>query len=464
MQGGAAAVVNKSVISLADFRQSVDQMENQYRMQLDGIPQAKREEMQKFLRQKALEDLIAYEVIYQTAEDLGMKVSDVEVRDQIMAIPAFQEDGKFRRERYDQYLNATRMKPKDFEDKVRKQTLVSRVQKSFASAFEPVAGEAQKEKLIRDTKYNVRFATFSKAQLEQSWKPSAEDVAAFLNKPTNLDKAKAQYESSKSLYAQPEEVHARHILVKFEAGKKESEDAALKKIQGLAKEAQTKDFAELAKKHSEDPGSQKQGGDLSFFGRGRMTPDFERAAFALPVGQVSDPVKTEFGYHLIKVEGRKDAKQLSFEDVKSEVAKKMMAGELLSARIEELRKDLKEGKTAQVEAWAKNFGLKWEDTGDVSVGQPYWPKLGEADFALEAIFKTGTKAGYVPELAHSGDQYAILDVKSFSQPKAADEVSEVDKTALQFASMRRANDVFEGWIKNAINQAKIKRNAQIISN
>lgn len=462
MQGGAAAVVNKSVISLADFRQGVEQAENQYRMQLEGIPQAKRQEMQKYLNNKVLDDLIAYEVIYQTAEEMGIRVSDVEIRDQIMAIPAFQEDGKFRRERYDQYLNATRMKPKDFEDRIRKQALVSRVQKSFTSALEPVAGEAQTEKLIRETKYNIRFAGFNKAQLEQNWSPSSAEVTQFLSVPANLESVKKQYESSKSLYAQPEEVRARHILIKFEPGKKDSEEEALKKIQGIAKEAQTQDFAALAKKYSEDTVSQKQGGDLNFFGRGRMTADFEKAAFALPIGQVSDPVKTEFGYHLIKVDARKEANQRSFEEAKNDVAKKMMVGQTLNSKIEELKVALKDGKKAEVDAWVKNFGLKWEDTGDVSVGQPYWPKLGEADVALDAIFKTGTTSGYVPQLGHSGDQYVILDVKSFSQPKQGTEVSEMDKTALQFAAMRRANDVFDGWIQNAIKQAKIQRNAALI--
>ena len=463
MQGGAAAVVNKSVISLADFRQGVEQAENQYRMQLDAIPQAKRQEVQRDLSRKVLEDLIAYEVIYQTAADMGIKVSDVEIRDQIMAIPAFQEDGKFRRERYDQYLNATRMKPKDFEDKIRKQALVSRVQKSFTSALEPVAGEAQTEKLIRETKYNIRFAGFNKALLEQSWTPSAAEVAQFLAAPGNLEKVKEQYGSSKSLYAQPEQVRARHILIKFEPGKKDSEEAALKKIQSIAKEEQGQDFGALAKKYSEDTASQKQGGDLNFFGRDRMTPAFEKAAFALPVGQVSDPVKTEFGYHLIKVEARKEASQRSFEEAKNDVAKKMMAGQVLNSKIDELKAALKAGKKAEVDAWVKNFNLKWEDTGDVSVGQPYWPKLGEADVALDAIFKTGTTSGYVPQLGHSGDQYLILDVRSFSQPKLSAEVSDMDKTALQFAAMRRANAVFDGWIENAIKQAKIQRNAALIS-
>lgn len=463
MQGGAAAVVNKSVISLADFRQGVEQAENQYRMQLDAIPQSKRQEVQKDLSRKVLEDLIAYEVIYQTAADMGIKISDVEIRDQIMAIPAFQEDGKFRREKYDQYLNATRMKPKDFEDRIRKQALVSRVQRSFTSALEPVAGEAQAEKMVRETKYNVRFAGFDKAQLEQNWNPSAAEVAQFLAVPANLEKVKEQYESSKSLYAQPEQVRARHILIKFEPGKKESEEAALKKIQGIAKEAQGQDFAALAKKYSEDTASQKNGGDLNFFGRDRMTPAFEKAAFALPIGQVSDPVKTDFGYHLIKVEARKEASQRSFEEAKNDVAKKVMASQSVTGKIDELKTALKDGKKVDVDAWVKNFNLKWEETGDVSVGQPFWPKLGEADVALDAIFRTGTTSGYVPQLAHSGDQYMILDVRSFSQPKAGTEVSEMDKTSLQFAAMRRANAVFDGWIENAINQAKIQRNAALIS-
>ena len=142
----------------------------------------------------------------------------------------------------------------------------------------------------------------------------------------------------------------------------------------------------------------------------------------------------------------------------------MLAGQLLAGKIDQLKADLKAGNKAAVDAWTKTFGLKWEETGDVAVGQPYWPKLGESDAALEALFRAGTKSGYVPELAHSGDQYIILDVKSFTQPKIDSQANDLDKTALQFAAMRRAKDVFEGWIQNAIKQAKIQRNAQLISN
>jgi parvulin-like peptidyl-prolyl isomerase len=128
------------------------------------------------------------------------------------------------------------------------------------------------------------------------------------------EKLKAHYEANKSDYQEGESVTASHILVKTEPEAK----ALLEELKG------GKDFAELAKEKSTGP-SAPQGGSLGSFGRGRMVPDFEKVAFALKAGEVSDPVKTRFGWHVIKVTEHTEGKQQDFEQAKEEIRKTLVS-------------------------------------------------------------------------------------------------------------------------------------------
>jgi peptidyl-prolyl cis-trans isomerase C len=148
---------------------------------------------------------------------------------------------------------------------------------------------------------------------------------------------RAFYDAHKQDY---EQVRARHILIRaagspsaVEPGKKELSDAeALAKAQDIRKKlAAGGDFAALAAQESDDPGSKDKGGDLNFFKHGQMVPTFDQAAFSLKVGEISEPVKTQFGYHIIKVEARK-----SYEDSKSEVDRRVR-GELAQKMLDDLQ-------------------------------------------------------------------------------------------------------------------------------
>ena len=158
-----------------------------------------------------------------------------------------------------------------------------------------------------------------------------------------LDEAalKAEYEKKKDQF---ESVTARHILIKFKGspvpareGQPElSEEDALKKITELRKQIVAGgDFAALAKAESDDTGSGAQGGDLGTFGRGQMVPEFDKTVFTLPVGEISEPIKTQFGYHIIKVEKR-EAK--SFADVRPQLEQNLKP-ELARDAVEDLRKN-----------------------------------------------------------------------------------------------------------------------------
>ncbi|RUA01466.1 MAG: peptidylprolyl isomerase [Deltaproteobacteria bacterium] len=153
------------------------------------------------------------------------------------------------------------------------------------------------------------------------------------------------YDSNPQFFKKPEQVQARHILIKSsDKDEKAQQDKALEKIKQVQKEVKAGgDFAALAKKYSEGP-SGKNGGDLGYFGRGQMVKPFEDAAFALEPGQTSDIVKTQFGYHLITVTGKKAASTTPYEEVKEKIGshlKQQKTNELVKAYIESLKKNAK---------------------------------------------------------------------------------------------------------------------------
>ncbi len=158
----------------------------------------------------------------------------------------------------------------------------------------------------------------------------------------------AYLEEHREDYDTPEEVHARHILIRVPEGASEAEIAQAKKqLEDIKKELESgADFAELAKKYSQDPGSAPNGGDLGFFSRGRMVKEFEDAAFSLEPGQVSDPVRTQFGFHLIKVEEKKPAQHPELAQIRERV---------LQDYIEAERDRRFEGFYAELKAHAKIF-------------------------------------------------------------------------------------------------------------
>ena len=154
-----------------------------------------------------------------------------------------------------------------------------------------------------------------------------------------------EYESKKDKLAVPEQVGASHVLIRVEpdAGEEDKENAKAQ-IDGIRQRALAgEDFAELAKENSQD-GSAPNGGDLGYFGRGAMVKPFEDAAFSLEVGQISEVVETQFGYHIIKVTDKQSARTLTYEEVESDIGMFLLnqrRGEVLNKLIDELRSNAK---------------------------------------------------------------------------------------------------------------------------
>jgi len=202
-----------------------------------------------------------------------------------------------------------------------------------------MALEARKQKLQDKPDVKKRIEEMTNALLAQEYMmENVSDKAKVTDK--EIEK---YYNKHKSEFMQPEQVRARHILIKVPANatKKQWEEARKKALEIRAKLVKGESFAKLAQKYSDDPGSKARGGDLGYFRKGQMVPEFEKAAFALKKGEISQPVKTTFGYHIIKLEDKKPAKQRSLQEVKQEIRQKLLRQKQMELRnkiVEKLRK------------------------------------------------------------------------------------------------------------------------------
>ena len=340
------------------------------------------------LENRVLQDLIRKRLMLQEAERVGIVVTDSEVTSVLSKTPGFQDrEGNFRPELYMRILSMNRMAPEIYEHGIRQSQKVARLQ-DFIRATVRITDEEVKAKYVEDNeKVNCKYVEFKGRELAKELEPSDQElqklyasqkeryksqrevkVEYLLFSPETYkskvniadDEVRDYYDEHESEYVQEEEVQARHILVKLhdDASEKADQDAK-KKIEGLLTKVKVgEDFATLARENSDCPSSSK-GGDLGFFGRGQMAKPFEDSAFSLEVGEISDVVKTQFGYHIIKVEGRKEAKTQEFDQVAEDIRTKLSDEKAL-----DLAKEAAEsaheriGDSNDLAGFARDAGLK----------------------------------------------------------------------------------------------------------
>lgn len=180
-----------------------------------------------------------------------------------------------------------------------------------------IAQEARDKKLDQDPEIQAKIEDIMNAVLAQEFLQREIEGKVKITD----DEIETYYKGHKEEFTSPESVKARHILLKVPEG---ADEKAWKEAESKAKDIKKKlengeDFAELAKKYSDDPGSKNKGGDLGFFTKGRMVPEFESAAFSLKPGEMSDPVKTNFGYHIIEVKEKKAASTKALPEVQAQM-------------------------------------------------------------------------------------------------------------------------------------------------
>jgi len=267
--------------------------------------------------QQALNQLIRQYAAQAAAEEMGLKISSEELIFQIGKL--FQENNQFiGPERYKEVLRANNLTVKEFEDSMRRDLLAEKFRDVLTDGVIATPEEVRQQFVATNQEVAVRYVVFDPAALKQevtdealqkfydenkeSFRESEMRKISYVNvfiPPTEVKVTEEQIQAELPTTAAEEQVHARHILIRVNSP--EEEPAAKKKAEELVKQLRAgADFAQLARANSDDAASAQTGGDLGFFGRGQMVPEFEQVAFGQAVNQISDPVKTAFGYHIIQ--------------------------------------------------------------------------------------------------------------------------------------------------------------------
>ena len=414
------AEVDGSPIGVVEFNQALERQKEQLRAVLGpNVDSALLDT--PTMRQELLDQLVTQRVLQLYAAKRNLGVSDAALRDAILAIPAFQDNGAFSKDRYEQLLRGQNLTPPAFEALLRQDLTLQQVASGIADSGFVSKTAAREFAALRSQQREVADIVFAPAQFAPQVKVTKEMVEKFyadnrkdfevpeqvrveyvVLSPETLsvggavspDEAKAWYQQHLAQYQQPEQRQASHIL--FAAGPDAKERAAARKqAEDTVKElrANPGKFAELAGKLSQDPGSAAQGGDLGAFGRGAMVKPFEDAVFSLKPNQVSDPVETEFGFHVIKVTSVRPEATVPFDAARPAIEKelaKQRAGKQF-AEAAEAFSNLAYEQPDSLKPLAEKFKLQPQTSGWLARGATQAqgplanPKLLGAIFSADAI-------------------------------------------------------------------------------
>jgi peptidyl-prolyl cis-trans isomerase D len=474
-----AAKVNGATVTPTEFQQQVEQLNRVYGARIGG-DELQQGFLRARLRQMAMEQLVERELVQQEAVRQGIAVSDEDVSRAIQKIRAFQSDGKFDMDLYRRIASANYGSPGRFEEQMRRDLAYTQAMELVRSTVRLTDDEVRDAWRAESDRVSLEFARFPLAAARAAVKVTDAQVQEVMAK--DGPRIEAFYRDHPARFDKKKRVRARHILVKVPAGAtQEQQDAAKKRIEELAQRVKKgEDFAKVARETSEDPGSKEKGGDLGFFGPGVMAKAFEEQAFELKPGEVSAPVKTQFGWHLIKVEEVQEPEVIPLDKARPEIARDLAQDDLakaLAARTaRETLQKLQAGKTfAQAlpagEGKAKaglepvKLGgqiVKPEDTGPFTASAaPNVPRLGP----LPQLFAAALRANagdVLPEVFDSPAGPVVARVKERQRP-------DTEKFAEQKASVetrlriRREAEVERAFVDELRKRAKIELNQPLLA-
>ncbi len=350
-----AAIVNGEEISPAQHQRAYNQLRSNLEQRLGQSfdPALLDEEL---LKSNSLQQLINKALIIQAADSEGFAASNEQVALSINAVDAFKENKVFSKDRYEQVLGYQGIRPADFEHSLGKDIIVEQFtmaisstaaspEQNLAQAFVLEGQQRRFQYIVLPLSGFTDSVTVSNEDIQKYYETHADAFmtpeqaraqylelnAATLDTGVEVDEQalQAQYDEQAAKYVTPEERHTRHILIQLTPdADEETTTAALDKASSVVSRLDAgEDFALLAKELSDDPGSAANGGDLGFFGRGLMTPEFENAAFELQPGEVSKPVKSPFGFHVIEVVEIKPEVATPLDDVRDELTAQLLSSE-----------------------------------------------------------------------------------------------------------------------------------------
>jgi len=332
-----------ALIEVGSYRFSRSQFEAERARRVDQYEQALGDQFDANALAEQLNEitagvLVERAILADGASEFGLVVAKAEVERAILQSPSFRnEDGRFDSEAFDRFITYEYGTERNFMVDQRLAMLAAKMMRLIGESSHVSAAEARDSLFQRLEEIQIAFVVLDSNRSGAEDAPVDEaQLTAFLAE--REEEARTLYSQRASVYDVPEQVQARHVLLKLTP---DADEAATAETEARAHEVLKRlqdgeDFATVASEASDDPGSKNSGGDLGLFGRGQMVKPFEDVAFALEPGELSDIVRSDFGFHIIRVEKHNAAKQTPFEEVREELASELIRQEGATTRNREI--------------------------------------------------------------------------------------------------------------------------------
>lgn len=468
------ATVDNQSITVTDIRSQLGRIER-----TGAIPAA----LEPLYAQQVLNELVFQKELAIEAKQLGITVTDQERADRIrQLVPTAFVGGTFVGN--DQYAAqveaASGMGVPEFEDLVGQGLLEEKFRELVTDGMSVSPAEVQQEFRRRNDKIKISYVVVKPEDLQSKIEASDTDLSAYFEKNKgrynvperrvvqyafldleqlrlhaniSQDQIRAYYNDHIDRYKQPDRAHVAHILFKT-VGKTDAESEEIrKKAEDVLKKAKSgANFGDLAKQYSEDT-SKDKGGDLDWIVRGQTVPEFEQAAFTLPIGSVSDLVKTQYGFHIVKVLDRQAARTQTLDEVFPQILGTLQedqaqrAAEDLSGQISA---EIRRSGRVSIDDLAKKFNLKLGQTPPLEANQPI-PEVGNSPELVETVFRL--RPGDDSSPVHTDKGYVVISVKE-DQPAHPAALSEVHDRVLADYRHEKATDLAKARAEDLAKRAK----------
>ena len=453
---GVVAKVDGSEISSDEVRQTARQMAQQDAQRYGEMAQ----KLMPFLIQqetiRAVDQMIDRQALLSAARRMGLRVSPEEVKDELQhgryAATFFPGGNFIGQVEYEEMLQRANLTAPKFEQSVGDDILLTKLQALISGSASASENEIHSQFMKDNSKVKFEYAVLKQDDLRKGLHPTDEELKAFYEThkgsyansvpekrkvkyaivetgnaaadvQVTSDDLRTYYDQHRDQYRMPEQVEVSHILIKTplpgpdgkvdEKGVAEARHRAEDLLQQLKSGAKLED---LAKKYSEDTGSAKQGGSLGWIGKGQTVPEFEKTAFSLSKGQMSDLVKSSYGFHIIRVDDKREAHVRTLDEVKPEiepVIKHQKGQQIAQKKADAL---MKQARTQGLDAAAATLGVP-VITSDFFSRKDNLPGLGPANQFMDAVFASAENSP--PDMAPASQGitvFQLLGVKPASTP------------------------------------------------
>ncbi|HEX4604424.1 MAG TPA: peptidyl-prolyl cis-trans isomerase [Candidatus Angelobacter sp.] len=442
------------------------------------------------LRQQAIKQLIQRAEVFYESERMGLKVSDQEFRDELQYGPykqAFYPGGKWIGvEKYKQLLVQNGMTVENFERDVKLDLLQRKLFVVIGANADVAASAVERAYKDQNTKVKFQYAVLKLEDFTKTIKPTDTELKAYFDvnlaryansipekrqikyfvvndksiadkvtvDPAEIERA---YNANQNSFRVQERVKVRHILIETpkpapdaKADPKAVDDARAKAQDVLKQIKATGDWTGLAKKYSGDPGSKDKGGELGWIGRGQTVAEFDKVAFAQSKGQISDPVQSSFGFHIIQTEEKEDAHLKPLTEVKAEIEKGIQ-DDKVRAQVNKTATDAEAMARKQgLEKAASQYGAQVVQSNMFGRSDAL-PGIGPQPALMEAVFSTADKSG--PQSARTQQSTVVFEVTKVEAARTPSFEESKDRVANEFKN-QRANDMLRRKAQEMADRAR----------